>query len=143
MITMDIKDLYVNIPIHEVIHITKITLQHRNTDKMIEQQITRSLDTILQQNYFTYNNTIYQPHEGIAMGSPISCTVSEIFLQHFETHIIKHFLEIKSLILYKKYVDDDVLKVYDQKKISHQQIIQTTNSIRASLSFKHLKTMEI
>jgi hypothetical protein len=86
---MDIKDLYVSIPVHEVIQITRITLQHRNTDKMIEQQITRSLDTILQQNYFTHNNTIYQPHKGIAMGSPISSKVSEIFLQHFETHIIK------------------------------------------------------
>jgi hypothetical protein len=136
MIAMDIKDLYVNIPIHEVIHITKITLQHTNTDKMIEQQITRCLDTILQQNFFIHNNTIYQPHKGVAMESPISGTIYEIFLQHFETHIIKHLMEIKSVIVYKRYVDD-ILVVYDQEKINLQQIKQTANSIHSTLSFKH------
>ena len=70
------------------------------------------------------------------MGSPISGTISEIFLQHFETHIIKHFMEIKSVIVYKRYVDD-ILISYDQEKINHQQIIQTANSIHSNLSSKH------
>jgi hypothetical protein len=49
------------------------------------------------------------------MGSPISGTISEIFLKHFETHIIKHFMEIKSVIVYKRHVDD-ILIVHDQEK---------------------------
>jgi hypothetical protein len=36
------------------------------------------------QNYFSFQNTIYHPNKGIAMGSPISGTMAEIFLQHIE-----------------------------------------------------------
>jgi hypothetical protein len=42
------------------------------------------LETILGQNYFTFQNQIYQPHKGVAMGSPISGTIAEIFLQQLE-----------------------------------------------------------
>jgi hypothetical protein len=72
IITLDIKDLYVNIPIQEIIQIKYTTLQHNNIDVSLQQQTTHALKTILQQNYFQYNNTIYQPSKGIAMGSPIS-----------------------------------------------------------------------
>ena len=41
-------------------------------------QIVQLLETILAQN-FTFQNQIYQPDKGIAMGSPISGTVAEIF----------------------------------------------------------------
>jgi hypothetical protein len=40
LLTLDIKDLYVNIPIHEVIQITRTTLQYNNMDKVLVHQIT-------------------------------------------------------------------------------------------------------
>jgi hypothetical protein len=70
------------------------------------------------------------------MGSPISCIVSELFLQHFESRIIKHHLENRSLIYYNRYVDD-ILILYDQTKIQHQQIIQQANNIHLDLTFNH------
>ena len=41
------------------------------------------LDTILKQNYFKFENKYYQPEKGVAMGSPISALIAEIFLQFF------------------------------------------------------------
>jgi hypothetical protein len=81
MITYDIKDLYVNIPIEETLTITKQLL--KNNDKCKTKQIITILNTLLKQNYFEFQETVYHPNKGVAMGSPISGTMAEIF---FTTH---------------------------------------------------------
>ena len=86
MITFDITDLYVNILITETLTITKDILSEHN-DEHITTQMLMLLETVLQQNYFSFQNNTYQPEKGISMGSPISNTVAEIFLQHLETHM--------------------------------------------------------
>jgi NADH:ubiquinone oxidoreductase subunit E len=84
-ITFDIKDLYVNIPIEETLKITEQQLR-KGKDKNKTNQIITTLHTILKQNYFEYQDTIYHPNKGVAMGSPISGTIAEIFLQHIENN---------------------------------------------------------
>jgi len=49
------------------------------------------LRTVLSQNYFTFQQKIYQPEQGISMGSPISSLIAEIFLQNYEDKNIKNF----------------------------------------------------
>jgi hypothetical protein len=86
LITLDIKDLYVNIPIRETIDITKAQLL-KNNDSQVTNQITTLLEVILRQNYITFQDQIYQLKKGVAMGSPISGTMAETFLQQLEnTH---------------------------------------------------------
>jgi hypothetical protein len=60
MITFDIKDLYVNIPICETLDITKNLLLKHN-DEHITKKMISLLHTILQQNYFSFQNSIFQP----------------------------------------------------------------------------------
>jgi hypothetical protein len=70
LITLNIKDLYANIPIKETIDITRAQLL-QNNDKQTTNQIITLLEVILGQNYFSFQDQIYQPEKGIAMGSPI------------------------------------------------------------------------
>ena len=42
------------------------------------------MEIIISQNYFMFKNKIYQPEKEVSMGSPISSTIAEIFLQHLE-----------------------------------------------------------
>jgi len=85
MVTFDIKVLYVNIPIGQTLEIANNLImennieQEKNTDKP-------TLDTILKQNYFAFDDNIYQPEKGISMGSPITNIIAEIFLQDLETN---------------------------------------------------------
>ena len=58
LLTLDIKDLYVNIPTKETIAITKHQLTIHNGER-IANQIVQLLETILAQNYFTFQNQIY------------------------------------------------------------------------------------
>jgi hypothetical protein len=52
IITLDIKDLYVNLPIQGILQTTKFWLsKHNNTNTTIEQTL-QLLESILKQNYF-------------------------------------------------------------------------------------------
>jgi len=117
MISFDIKDFYVNIPIDETLNIIKTKL-FQNNNIQITYQMLSLLKVILSQNYFMFRQYIYQPAQGISMGSPISSLIAEIFLQNYEDANIKHLLDMKSIALYARYVDDKLV-IYTTKIILH------------------------
>ena len=90
------------------------------------------LETILAQNYFTFQNQIYQPEKGITMGSPISETIAEIFLQHLEKPHIKHLIGSKHLIFYAGYVDD-IFIIYDSSLTSPTNIQHYMDTIHDNI----------
>jgi len=94
-----------NIPIEETIRITKHQLL-KNNDIHITKQIITVLKIILEQNYFAFQETIYHPNKGTAMGSPISGNMAELFLQYIQSRHIKQLLNYKNIIFYTRYVDD-------------------------------------
>jgi len=100
LITLDIKDLYVKIPIQETLQIARSQLLKHN-DRTFMYQLCPLLETILNQKYFTYQNQIYRPTKGVAMGSPISGLVAEILLQSLERTHIKTLLDTKHHIINK------------------------------------------
>jgi hypothetical protein len=69
------------------------------------------------------------------MGSPISSTLAEIYLQYLEENYIKHCLEHKDILYYRRYVDDLIL-IYDQSRISADKIHNFINHIDVHLDFK-------
>ena len=62
LITYDIRDLYVNIPIEETLTITKSMLLKKNkcTRNTTNNNI---MEAVLSQNYFMFQNKIYQPQK--------------------------------------------------------------------------------
>ena len=47
------------------------------------------LEIIMKLNYFQYNERVFKPDKGIAMGSQISSTMTEIYLQYIEETYVK------------------------------------------------------
>jgi hypothetical protein len=89
IVNLDTKDLYFNLPIQGILHTTKFWLtKHSNTNTTTEQTL-QLLETILKQNYFQYNNQLFRPEKGIAMGSPISSTIAEIYVKFLEELYVK------------------------------------------------------
>ena len=133
MLTLDIKDLYTNIPIDETIQIAENRTQKHN-DTQTKSQISLLLNTILKQNYFRYDDKIYQPQKGVAMGSPISGIMAETFLQNLENTHIKHIMENQAITLYTRYVDD-ILIIYDNRHITEDAIMKQINTIHPNITF--------
>jgi hypothetical protein len=108
---------------------------HSNNNKQLSDQILNIINTIIKQNYFQHGNKIYQQEKGIAMGSPISSTIAEAYLQYLENIYIKHWLDSKEILFYKRYVDD-ILIAYDKKKKEEQIISKQISGIDSNFKFK-------
>ena len=46
------------------------------------------LISVNEQNYFQHNENFYKPSKGVAMGSPLSGTLAELYLQNIEHRYI-------------------------------------------------------
>ena len=135
LITYDIKDLYVNLPIQGIIETTKFWLKSNNIDNKLINQTIQMLTTVINQNYFQHEDQWFQPERGIAMGSPISSIIAEIYLQYIEQTYIKHWLESEEITYYRRYVDD-ILIIYNINHTNKQKISQRINNIDKNLQFK-------
>jgi hypothetical protein len=62
------------------------------------------------------------------MGSPISSTIADIYLQYFEETLVKHWMETKEIIYYKQYVDD-VLITFNQTTTKEATITAHMNKV--------------
>ena len=93
-----------------------------------------SSGVILQQNYFIFQEQIYQPDKGIAMGSPISGTIAEIFLQHLEHIYIRPLIETKRILFHTRYIDD-IFIIYDTETTDHDYLRQYINTMHTNLQF--------
>ena len=129
MITFGINNLYVDI--------AKNLLLENNNEHTTKQMITL-LEVTLQRNYISFCNNIYEPEKCASMGSLISNTVAEIFLQDLEnthgadTRCTKHYL--------LRYVDD-VLLIYNTKHttpdIIHRHISKIHPNTQFTPTFEH------
>jgi hypothetical protein len=135
IVTLDIKDLYVNLPKQGIIQSTILWLDRNDINKKIKEQIIQLLNIIIEQNYFQYNNQFFRPENGIAMGSHISVTLAEIYLQLIEELYIKHWREIQEIVYYKRYVDD-ILIIFDQHRTNETTITSVMNNINEQFNFK-------
>lgn len=66
---------------------------------------------VLKQNYFKFQEKFYIQHDGLAMGSPLSSILAELFLNHIENKYLwsdKNKLKSK-IIFYYRYIDDTLL----------------------------------
>ena len=74
--SLDVKDMYANIPIAKTVEIMK-----KNKLGKVEwkNEITEGLELCLSQNYFRFNNKFYIQEDGLPMGSPL---MAEIFMNN-------------------------------------------------------------
>ena len=96
-------------------------------------QITELTKTVLSQNYFVFQDKIYHTNKGVAIGSPISSTTAEIFIQYYANTYIKHILDIKNVRYYTRYLDEALI-IYNNR-INHESITQQINQIHKDMRF--------
>jgi hypothetical protein len=66
------------------------------------------------------------------MGSPISGTMAEIFLQYIENRHLKQLLDSKNIIFYTRHVDD-IFIIYDTIRTTTDSIHNYINNIHNCL----------
>ena len=115
VITLGIKNLFVNLLIQGVLKTTKFWLIRNIHDNELIKQVLYILEIIMKQDYFQYNGRFLQLDKGIAMGSPISSTMAQVYIKYIEETYVKQWLESKEIVYCKRY-RDDILILYNQNK---------------------------
>ena len=119
IISLDVKSLFTNIPVRETIDIICDELYHsdRPPPKLHDEPLSEHncrllLSSLISNVKFSFNNTTFEQTHGLAMGSPLSGSFSEIFMGKMEKDMAS---KLKSLKLYGRYVDDTIIIVPDEE----------------------------
>jgi hypothetical protein len=78
-------------------------------DSAIVEDLISLVELVLEQDYFTHNNSFYKQTFGLEMGAPTMPILSEIYLQYLEHHSIFKILYSQQTKVYFWYVDDILL----------------------------------
>lgn len=90
----------------------------------------------LNQNYFKYKSHFYNQQDGLAMGSPLSGLLADIYMHHLETtKIMADTNPFKNKILYWFRYVDDVLCLFNNDTNNIQDLIEYLNSISENIKF--------
>uniref|UniRef100_A0A1B6C8J6 Reverse transcriptase domain-containing protein n=1 Tax=Clastoptera arizonana TaxID=38151 RepID=A0A1B6C8J6_9HEMI len=110
--SFDITSLYTNIPVDETLDILHDKLNQSSSllPEAIDELINL-LKEILKQNYFMFQGEFYSQSDGLAMGSPLSGILSDVYLNFIENKFIlsENNKYRSKIIFYHRYVDDTLI----------------------------------
>lgn len=138
MLTVDVDNMYGNIPRKEAIEILEKKLKESgNLDEEEIKDIINITNTITKQSYFKYENKIFYDPKGLPMGGPLSGTLAELFMDNFEQVQIlsdknPHSNKIK---FYSRYVDDAFI-ILKANRRQASIFLNYLNSINPHMQFK-------
>ena len=77
--SLDISNMYTNIPTKDLIDIIDMVCKQHNIEYMLKREILTITRLIIMQNYFSFQKKTYIQSNGLAMGAPTSSIFSEIY----------------------------------------------------------------
>ena len=84
----DVTALFTSVPIDPAVNIIRKLLEQDTTlwDRTVlsVQNIIELLGLCLHNTYFSFQNNIYEQVEGVALGSPVSPLVANLYMEDFE-----------------------------------------------------------
>jgi hypothetical protein len=104
------------------------SLKLNSTEIEQKQEILKTYDLIINQNYFSHEDNLLHQNEGLAMGAPSSALLSEIFLQYIESKFIIDILINHKILRYFQYVDH-ILIAYDLSIIDINSVLCKFNQM--------------
>ena len=108
MASLDVDFLFTNVPLDETIEIcvNELFKSSQTVSGLNKQQVLQMLSLTTKENVFLFDQKYYSQIDGVAMGSPLGPTLTNIFLCYHETTWIKNCPKSFKPVYYKRYVDD-------------------------------------
>ena len=132
--SLDMADMYSNVPTDDIEHIIRSMCVYQDINTELMSEILAITQTILSQNYYGYNERTYVQPKGLAMGSPSSSVLSELYIQHMEHTKATHTLTKPGIVAYFRYVDD-ILLIYNKRLIDIEDVLSSLNIFCPNLKF--------
>jgi hypothetical protein len=136
-LSFDVVSMYTKIPVKETLNILKQKLtKNNNLTKNQVEDIIRLTKTATDQNYFQYNGKFYKQEDGLAMGSPLSGLLANIYMTELETEkIMNECNPYRNKIVYWHRYVDDIICLYKGNSSSCTDLKEYLNKISRSIKF--------
>ncbi|CAH2094625.1 unnamed protein product [Euphydryas editha] len=132
LISLDVDSLFTNVPVKETLNILTKLLKNNHTNANEITELIELTKLCMKQNYFKFNNQFYQQKEGLAMGSPLSPLMADIFMDDFEN---KHIVKNNNILYYYRYVDDIII-CWTGTDRQLDIFVKNLNNIHPKIKFK-------
>ena len=135
MVSLDVVSLFTKVPTSEALTVIQDKLA---ADPSIEERtcvplpnLMEMLTFCMESSYFRMGNDVYRQEEGLAMGSPLSPVMANIYMEYFEDMALNSAPLRPTMWL--RYVDDTFILWPHQEDI--QVLLEHVNTIRPSIQF--------
>lgn len=132
LMSLDVKDMFTNIPIEKVIDIVK---ENRMNNYDGKDQVLKIIKTCTEQNYYRFNNKFYKQNKGLPMGSPLSPILAEIYMNEFENNYLNSSKYKNYIKHWVRYVDD-ILIIWEGGMEYIEDFVKEVNSVNPMVQFK-------
>ena len=139
-VSFDIKSLYTNVPLAEVIDDIISTVYSESAvstfwkDSGIKPNILKKMLKLCSESIFIYKNEVYQQCDGVAMGSPLAPLLADWFVTKIENNIMSNRkYESYQPSHYRRYVDD-IFAVFPNET-ARDNFFKVLNNTHKNLSF--------
>ena len=130
----DVTTLFTSIPIDTTINIIKKQLEEdrdlKSRTNMTIKHICCLLEFCLKNTYFKFTGEFYAQQEEVAMGSPISPVVANLFMEDLEIKAIRTSNTPPKI--WRRYVDDTCTIIKEENR---NIFLQHLNSIHPNIKF--------
>ena len=131
LVSFDIENLFTNVPMDETINIACEKVYNGDGLKPpFNQDVFRNLLKFATGGIFSFNDTLYVQRDGLAMGSPLAPTLSNLFVGSLERKYLKQ--SCRNVKFYARYVDDILVMFEDD---DHSTFLDYINSWHDNLKF--------
>ena len=131
LISFDVTSLYTNAPVEEsILMAAQLLYSGKYQEPPIDKDTFIQLARLCLKNVImSTGNGLYRQIEGMAMGSPASPLLANIWMSKFD----KYFTDKKPK-MYRRYVDD-ILTIIDKNNVD--ETLEEVNSLHENLNFTH------
>ena len=157
-VSFDIKSLYTNVPLQEVIDDVTETIFDKNTESIFKAHIKtestrkarmkkdvkeekkkkltkpafKNMLKACSENIFLYNGEVYKQIDGLSMGSPLAPILANWFVAKVEDSLLDN-PSVKQPKFYRRYVDD-IFAVFETEK-DRDVFYSLLNNMHKNLQF--------
>ena len=143
MCTVDVVGLYPSIPHGECLEAIKQALDRRENPEVATDTLVGLASLVFNNNYFEFNDKIYRPKLGTAIGTKFSPAYANLFVTQLEERLVD--TSVEKPLIWMRYIDDIFfIWMYGEAKLkefndhlnsSHDTIRFTSEHSRDSKSF--------
>ena len=132
MISFDVKALFTNVPTDEVLSFIERKITEGCISTPIPKDDFMSLIRVCVDNSaFQFKDKYFKQKFGMAMGSPLSPILANIFMEYFETELMQNVRN--KPLMWLRYVDD--VWAIMEKEADHLDFLNELNSLRPTIKF--------